>query len=129
MFPNGFYPEEEERDRGGLHCVKTIPRHKASGPVRYYFIDLSISRLYGPGEEHLAVEEDGGDRCVPEMSNADKSDSFSADVYILGKVFKEYFIPVRLPLLFLLFSNTEFYPRHLSRNTKTSSLSPRSLTQ
>lgn len=96
MFPNGFHPCDITKDRGGVQRVKRIPRHKASGPVRYCFIDFGISRLYDPDEAHLVVGDDGADQDVPEMSNEDEYDPFPADVFILGNVFKNHFIPVSL---------------------------------
>ncbi len=96
VFPNGFHPCDITKDRGGFHRVKTIPRHKASGPIRYYFIDFGISRLYKPGDHHFVVGDDGADRDIPEMSDDEFYDPFPADVFILGNFFKRYFLPVRI---------------------------------
>ncbi len=95
VFPNGFHPCDITRDRGGIQKIKIIPRYRAPGPVRYYFIDFGISRLYEPDEEHLAVGDDGADREIPEMSDDDEYDPFPADVFILGNVFKKFFLSVR----------------------------------
>jgi len=92
VFPNGFHPCDITRDRGGIQKIKIIPRYSAPGPVRYYFIDFGISRLYGPDEEHLVVGDDGADREIPEMSDFDEYDPFPADVFILGNVFRKFFL-------------------------------------
>ena len=94
MFPNGVHPCNITRDRSGEEWVRIIPRHKASGPVNYYFIDFGISRLYEEGDAHLVVGNDGADQDIPEMSDIEEYDPFPADVFILGNTLKKYFIPV-----------------------------------
>lgn len=96
LFPKGVHPSDPTKDRGGVQAVKTIPRYKALGRIRYYLIDFGISRLYEPGEAHLVVGDDGADQDVPEMcvSNEDEYDPFPADVFITGNIFKKRFITV-----------------------------------
>ena len=65
LFPNGVHPCDLTRDRSGEERVRIIPRHKASGPINYYFIDFGISRLYEEGEEHLIYGTDGADQDLP----------------------------------------------------------------
>ncbi|KLO13855.1 hypothetical protein SCHPADRAFT_889747 [Schizopora paradoxa] len=101
MFPNGVHPCDFTRDRTGEERVRIIPRHKASGPINYYFIDFGISRLYEEDEAHLVVGNDGADQDIPEMSDIDEYDPFPADVFLLGNVFKKYFIPMYKNIDFL----------------------------
>jgi len=92
VFPNGFHPCAENRDGGGTFEVKIVPRHKTWNPIRYYFIDFGISRIYRPEEPHEVVGDDGPDRDVPEMSDISVYDPFPADVFIMGNAFKKYFL-------------------------------------
>ena len=94
VFPNGFHPANSSKDRGGVQSVITIPRHKASGPIKYYYIDFGISRRYEEGEKHIVIGDDGDDREIPEMSDVDVYDPFPADVFILGNVFRKRFLSV-----------------------------------
>lgn len=114
IFPNGFHPANIALDRGGVRGIKTIPRYKASGPIRYYFIDFDISKLYEADEEHLYIGDDGADRDVPEMSDIEAYDPFPGDVFILGNVFKKHFIPVNFhAFLKLLRTDFNLYRMHL----------------
>lgn len=100
VFPKGFHPCSELRDRGGMFGLKPIPRHKAKGPIRYYIIDFGISRLYGPGDPHKVVGDEGAERDIPEMSDLRAYDPFPADVFIMGNACKRYFVRVRCLALF-----------------------------
>lgn len=126
MFPNGFHPCDVFRDRGGTQWVKTIPRHRASGPIRYYFINFRDSVLFEPDEEHLVYGSDRADQDVPEMPKGfgDVYNPFPADVFIIGNIFKKHFIPVSL-LYFILFTSTELFPHDIPRCTRTLTSSPR----
>lgn len=118
IFPNGFHPCNTAKDRGGRRGVKTIPRYKATGPIKYYFIDFGISRHYEEGKKHLVVGDDGADREVPEMSDKDFYDPFPADVFILGNVFKKRILPVS-PLPFIRYCFLTIVLSCSRRNTKT----------
>ena len=97
MFPNGFHPCSITRDRGGVLGVETIPRYKASGPVRYYFIDFGLSRRYSPDDTSpLAFPIFGGDKTVPEFQNSKKPmNPFPTDIYYLGNLLREDLLEVR----------------------------------
>jgi len=82
--PERIPPSAETRDSGGTFEVKIIPRHKIWNPIRYYFIDFGISRIYRPDEPDKVVSDDGPDRDVPEMSDISVYDPFPADVFIMG---------------------------------------------
>ncbi|RDB25098.1 hypothetical protein Hypma_007501 [Hypsizygus marmoreus] len=65
-------------------------------PVKYYFIDFGLSRLYKP-EDAPYLEEGvwGGDKTVPEFLNAEDiphSDPFPVDVYCLGNAIRQSFV-------------------------------------
>lgn len=118
VFPNGFHPCSITRDRGGVHGIKTIPRYKASGPIRYYFVDFGISRLYEEGEEHSVIGGDGADQDIPEMADQDSYDPFPADVFIVGNVFKKHFIPVSSTSGLFFPSQSTDREYHLFRNIR-----------
>ncbi|KLO13853.1 hypothetical protein SCHPADRAFT_852018 [Schizopora paradoxa] len=101
IFPRGFHPTNIATDRGGVFSITTIPRYKATGPIRYYLIDFGISRIYEPDEEHLYIGDDGADRDIPELSDDVAYDPFRADVFILGNILKKHFIPMYKNLDFL----------------------------
>ncbi|RDB25211.1 hypothetical protein Hypma_007478 [Hypsizygus marmoreus] len=62
-------------------------------PVKYYFIDFGLSRIYSP-EDGPPLEEEiwGGDKTVPEFRNCGDniplSDPFPVDVYFLGNTIR-----------------------------------------
>lgn len=96
VYPNGFHPTKLVTDRGGIRMVKTIPRYKAPGPIRYYYVDSKHWLLYEPDEERLAFVHEYAVSDIPEMSGVEFYDPFPADVFVLGNIFKKHFIPVRL---------------------------------
>ncbi len=99
LFPRGFHPSSAARDRGGRFEVKTIPRHKAWGPVRYYIIDFGISRLYEPDDPHEVVGDEGLERDIPEISDVHTYDPFPADIFIMGNACKKHFVKACFPPL------------------------------
>ncbi|KLO04255.1 kinase-like protein, partial [Schizopora paradoxa] len=102
MFPRGFHPCSVARDRSGNDEVVTIPRYKAAGPVRYYFIDFGISRRYSENEIHAVVGDDEIDREIPETSDIVAFDPFPADIFIFGNTIRRKFLAEYRNLDFLI---------------------------
>ena len=98
LYPRGFHPiyKSSLPDGRGL----AWPMSRSLRPVKYYFIDYSIS-AYIPPDMHpkLCVGIFGRDREPPELSDTVPYDPFKLDVFILGNVFRRDFCDVSLILL------------------------------
>jgi hypothetical protein len=96
LYPKSWHAVETDRTpdlkRKASHYTRT------QRPVRYYLIDLGISRKYENRED--AAHEPiimGGDKSPPEHQGdgAYECDPFPTDVYYLGNMIREHFLEVR----------------------------------
>ena len=75
------------------------PEFRATFPVRYYLIDFGHSVHFTPSSRrHDGLVKPfpiGREQCAPEMDGSRKYNPFSADVYMVARVFYA-FIKVRL---------------------------------
>jgi len=95
MYPRGWHPSEERRNRENTGMAKYYTRTQR--PPKYYLIDFGISSRYDAKD--LPVLEHpihGADRTVPEFKHPDAPpcDPFPTDVYYLGNVFRMDFMLV-----------------------------------
>jgi hypothetical protein len=79
---------------------KNAPHYtRTQCPVRYYLIDLGISRRYTSRED--AAHEPiimGGDKSPPEhQGDAYECDPFPTDVYFMGNMIRQNFLQVSSP--------------------------------
>ncbi|KAG5652091.1 hypothetical protein H0H81_006310 [Sphagnurus paluster] len=72
----------------------TKPTSRTKRPVKYYFIDFDLSRMYEPEEHRLETPPWGGDKTVPEflIPNPEPCDPFPVDVYCLGNAIRRSFL-------------------------------------
>lgn len=93
LFPQGFHPVHDTSLPNG-HGI-SWPMSRFHFPVKYYFIDYSIS-VYIPLDVYpkLAVGVFGRDQEPPELSDVDPYDPFKLDIIILGNMFREEFYDV-----------------------------------
>ena len=75
------------------------PEFRATFPVRYYLMDFGCSVRFTPSSrvhdglvKPFPIERQ---QCAPEMRGSKKYNPFSADVYVLARVFYSFFV-VRL---------------------------------
>ena len=94
LYPQGFHPiyKLSLPDARGL----AWPLSRSTHPVRYYFIDYSIS-VYIPPDVYpkLCVGIFGRDPEPPELSDTIPYVPFKLDIFILGNVFRREFCHVR----------------------------------
>ncbi|KAF5315016.1 hypothetical protein D9619_007423 [Psilocybe cf. subviscida] len=89
--PKGFhFARNILSEKGDFDEPMPYLTRRAVAPVKYYFIDVGISRFFMPHcEDRSFYGSWGQDRTVPEFENEDKPhDPFKVDVYQLGSVFK-----------------------------------------
>jgi serine/threonine protein kinase len=83
---------------------KIEPYTRTQRPLRYYFIDFGISRLYSAedGPHPLEPPIRGDDKSVPEFQHSMKPcDPFSTDIYYVGNVIREEMLSVGHPLFYI----------------------------
>ncbi|KAJ3832050.1 hypothetical protein F5878DRAFT_729487 [Lentinula raphanica] len=72
------------------------PRKRTLYPVRYYFIDWDLSKVYDAkiriSRVPVRLPGYGGDRTVPEFKRNEPCNPFAVDVYCLGNVIRQKFI-------------------------------------
>ncbi|KAG6886899.1 hypothetical protein C0995_003506 [Termitomyces sp. Mi166 len=64
-------------------------------PVKYYFIDFGLSKVYRPEDAPFLEQPPwGGDKTVPEhlIPDPPPCDPFAVDVYCLGNFLRQYFL-------------------------------------
>jgi hypothetical protein len=90
--PHPYEPDKRRDFSGDVRICSTRTRT----PVRYYLVDLGLSRHYNPEDgPPLELPQWGGDRTVPEFLAADTPcDPFPVDVYCLGNAIRQYFLEV-----------------------------------
>ncbi|KAJ3776849.1 kinase-like domain-containing protein [Lentinula raphanica] len=75
---------------------RSKPRNRTLYPVRYYFIDWDLSKVYDAKTRTTRVPVRlpgyGGDRTVPEFKRNEPCNPFAVDVYCLGNVIRQKFI-------------------------------------
>ncbi|KAJ3712454.1 kinase-like domain-containing protein [Lentinula raphanica] len=75
---------------------RSKPRNRTIYPVRYYFIDWDLSKVYDAKIRTTRVPVRlpgyGGDRTVPEFQRNEPCNPFTVDVYCLGNVIRQKFI-------------------------------------
>lgn len=89
LYPGGFHPVRNLRDRLGVKYIWPLARTEAS--VRYYFIDFGISTHFGESDEHLVLGIHCRDHSVPELSRTKKYDPFKVDIYVIGNLLRQHF--------------------------------------
>jgi len=101
MYPEMFHPTETELSRDYKRDAKSYSRTRR--PPRYILIDYGISCKYEA--EDLPPRESplkSGDRTAPEIQSYDVLyDPFPTDVYYLGNLIREHWIPRYQALNFL----------------------------
>ena len=98
MFPNGFHPVRKRLNTDGFSRAKYISRTRA-GSVKYYYIDLGMSKLIRREADRRMVIKQGAAKLPPEIERGDVYDPFPVDLYYLGHVYREHLLEVRdLPL-------------------------------
>ena len=70
------------------------PLSRTSCPVRYYFIDFGLSRMFKEGESPLVLGRTGRDKEIPELSSEVPYDAFRADVFALGNLYYKELVSV-----------------------------------
>jgi hypothetical protein len=108
MYPNGFHPVQQDRNRNFQGKAKHYTRTQR--PPRYYFVDFGISRRYDPASGPvLEGPIIGGDKSVPEHQG-DKvyqdCDPFATDVYSIGNLVREDFLVVGVPYTCIVFTQS-----------------------
>ncbi|KAJ3824527.1 hypothetical protein F5880DRAFT_367262 [Lentinula raphanica] len=72
------------------------PRKRTLYPVRYYFIDWDLSKVYDAKIRTTRVPVRlpgyGGDQTVPEFKRRESCNPFTVDIYCLGNVIRQKFI-------------------------------------
>lgn len=66
-----------------------MSRARIRGGARYYLADFGLSLCLPLGQPRLAMGRMGADREVPKLSDTIPCDSFKADIFVLGNVFKK----------------------------------------
>lgn len=93
LFPLGFHPVHDTSLPSG-HGL-SWPMSRTHCPVKYYFIDYSISVYIPPDVSlKLAVGIFGRDQEPPELSDHVPYDPFKLDIFILGNMFRKEFYNV-----------------------------------
>ncbi|KAG5731671.1 hypothetical protein E4T56_gene843, partial [Termitomyces sp. T112] len=72
----------------------STPISRTIRPVKYYFIDFNLSKIYGSQDARLRTPPWGGDRTVPEhlLADANPCDPFPVDVYCVGNLVRQQFL-------------------------------------
>ncbi len=96
MFPRGFHPVTDICLPDDItRFAPTLPRSKV--PVTYYFVDFGLSSLFAADQaSRLVTGSFGLDEEVPELSDEVPYDPFKVDIFILGNLFRQQFVEVRL---------------------------------
>ena len=88
------------------------PEFRTTFPVRYYLMDFGCSFHFTPSLRlHDGLVKPfpiARLQCAPEMRGSKKYDPFSADVYVVARVFFGFF-QVRLSFRFGMFELNQFY--------------------
>lgn len=92
LFPEGFHPSMQERDRHGIDDAKS--RRRIDFPVKYYFVDFGLSRFLRDDGNNIVLGHDGQDQEVPELSYNIPYDAPPVDIFILGNVYRKKFLDV-----------------------------------
>lgn len=77
----------------------TTPFSRTLKPVKYYFIDFGLSKIYRPQDVPFLKQPPwGGDKSVPEhlIPSPPPCDPFAVDVYCLGNFLRQYFLDVSI---------------------------------
>ena len=95
LFPLGFHPVYDKSLPSGQGL--SWPLSRAHYPVKYYFIDYSISVHIPPDvKPKLTVGFLGRDQEPPELSDVTPYDPFKLDIFILGNMFRKELYNVSL---------------------------------
>src|SRR5258707_2682146 len=92
MYPNGFHPIKNNRNRNFKRTAKAYSRTQR--PPVYYLIDFGLSRHYisrDVTDESLR----GGDKSAPEHRSKRRCNPFQTDIYYIGNVVRHEFMEVR----------------------------------
>lgn len=73
---------------------KIVASTRTEHPVKYYFIDFDLAKVYPPETgPHTREPFYGGDKSVPEFQREEQCDPFAVDVYRLGNLIKRCVAP------------------------------------
>ena len=92
MYPNGFHPVENNRNKNFKGTAKAYTRTQRS--LFYYLIDFGLSRYYisrDVTDESLR----GGDKSAPEHRSKGRCNPFQTDIYYIGNLVRHEFMEVR----------------------------------
>ena len=92
MYPNGFHPIKNNRNRNFKGTAKAYTRTQR--PPVYYLIDFGLSRQYisrDVTDEPLR----GGDKSAPEHRLKGRCNPFQTDIYYIGNLVRHEFMEVR----------------------------------
>src|SRR6266404_6644987 len=89
MYPNGFHPVKNNRNRNFKGTAKAYTRTQR--PPVYYLIDFGLSRQYISRD---AMDEPlrGGDKSAPEHQLKKRCNPFQTDIYYIGNLVRQEFI-------------------------------------
>jgi hypothetical protein len=116
MYPNGFHPMKNNRNKNFKDTAKSYTRTQR--PPIYYLIDFGLSRHYisrDVTDEPLR----GGDKSAPEHRSKRRCNPFQTDIYYIGNLVRHEFIEVRTTSWV---SVCTIHLIHLSRDAMVSSL-------
>ena len=96
LYPFGFHPYLQTMTPDIRREAKSL-RRRDVGPIKYYFIDFGISSKFDESNTNRLVSgRDGLDQQVPELRLQNTYDPFPLDVFILGNVYNNLFLGVRV---------------------------------
>jgi hypothetical protein len=96
MYPNGFHPIKNNRNRNFKGTAKAFTRTQR--PPFYYLIDFGLSRHYTSRD---VTDEPlrGGDKSAPEHRSNRRCNPFQTDIYYIGNLVRREFMEVRTAFL------------------------------
>ena len=96
LFPSGHHPVRRASTPDALYPA--IHKSRLHKPVKYFFVDFSMSSFVDLDNSLPAEEQANGGRVDPTGMPANKPsrDLFCMDVYMLGVVYREEILTVSL---------------------------------
>ncbi|TFK83980.1 hypothetical protein K466DRAFT_554244 [Polyporus arcularius HHB13444] len=90
LYPEGHHPVRRKYSADAIHELRPLSRTNC--PVRYYFIDFGLSKMFEEGESTLVLGRTGRDKQIPELSSVVPYDAYRADVFALGNLYYKEFV-------------------------------------
>ncbi|THH03971.1 hypothetical protein EW145_g5861, partial [Phellinidium pouzarii] len=100
LYPEGFHPSMQERNKNGIDDAKRR-RRIDSRSVKYYFVDFGLSVFLREDGNNIVLGQDGQDQEVPELSESVPYHAPPVDIFILGNVYQNNFLKKYKNLEFL----------------------------